>query len=252
MELKNYKIEERLDLIPKDQISYRYIMTEIEDLGNGIENVSNAYIETNNIEDLNKDYTFDDFPTEDRDFYKTHKFIDGYFAIDLYKFDREIKKDIYEKEFDKNGNLIKLYNEKSGHYQLNTFDRKGNLIHSLYLNKNKNIQCVKNYVYDDRGKCIKETKFNYPYNTRIFSRTGIDIEKTISYNEKEKTSKTLIHGYKYKIITQWDIDFKKPLFKIVELNDGTIIEIVEYYYKEDNITIIKTKAMNVAYNNLRG
>lgn len=241
LNLKDYKIYERLDLITKNEVSYEYSITRIHEDEDGFQDILVRSKFSNDISDLDKDYDMATIPYNDEDHIILNKYIDSRFPIRKDLFAQEIKRKIYEKEYNEDGKLIKLYNKRQNALQINTFDNNGNILFSLYRDKNFN-QCISTYLYDKKGRCVEEKIRNVDGNYIYYNID--DIVKNHHYNDINKTSITYDRKGN-EIITQWDDDFKRPLFKIFKLRyEDVIYQTSEFEYK-GNTTIIKTKCMNV-------
>lgn len=225
------QFKEKLGLKIDDQPQeayYSHKITEVVDKGNGFEDVNLATMDTLDREELKLDYDIENLPTNDRDYYLNYKYLDRPFPIDLYNFDEEIKKDCYEKEFDKEGRLLKLVNLNNGSSQTNKFDHKGNLLSSIC--EIPSIKMEHYYSYDDKERIINHNK---KYHS---SKFNLESESTVKYYDDERYS--IEENDMEKILTYWDEDFKNPLLKIAfDLNDKVISEISEYSYKDKVMTI---------------
>lgn len=261
IKLEDAKITERLDMVAKGEISYEYIITKMTDIGNGVTEIEDRFLLTNDISELDKDYNFDTLPLSDSDMYYKHEYLDDRFPINYLDLEDELKLKRYEYEQDFKGRIISILDKKHNISLLNTFDLNDNLVTSILRYPDKEFRS--NYVYDEKNRLIRIDEDNYiksnyeqydHINNKIINKScwtiGIPNRNFngIEFDEKEKTSRHKKRIYDT-IYTQWDDNFKHPLYKIVVRDDfknhTTIIhDIAEYEYK-DNVTFIKRKVMNI-------
>ena len=191
----------------------------------------------------------------DGDSYNVHKYLDCRFPINKYDFEKELEKENYQAQFNKDGKLLKLVDTKRDISQRNIFDENGNIILSIFRKENDKIEERTNYIYDNKGRLTEKVSDVYNAGENKFSGALKYRSEKITYDDENKTSRSFCKGSI--ILTQWDNDFKRPLFKIALLNtlhlsilisnrnEEIVYEISEYEYPDENTTIIKTKKMNV-------
>lgn len=254
LDLNKYKIKERLDLILKNAISYEYTITKEIKHKNDIIEIESDTMFTNDINELDKDYTIETLSSMDGDYYNTHKYLDDRFPINKYDFEKELEKENYQSQFTKGGKLLKLVDTKRNISQRNIFDENGNIILSIFRKESDEIEERTNYIYDNKNRLIERVSDVYYIGEEKFGNAYR--RERITYNDEDKTSRSICNGSI--ILTQWDDEFKYPLIKIALINpynlpinylmnyrdEEIVYEISEYTYPDENTTIIKTKKMN--------
>lgn len=242
-------LKERLDLIPKDCISYEYQVTTIYEDEHGLQDMEFKSVFTNNIKDLDEYYKkeIDEIEFDEVDNMLHRIELDDRFPFpwkDTF-YEKLKNEDLYEVKYNEYGKIIYIKDKRNGYKQSNLFDENNNILLSvLNFGPKDRYEYRKEYIYDEKNR-LSVYRSTAIYDGIIEDYTTI---ASICYNDYDsnKTSMTKVSGqFNYKIFTQWDDEYKRPLFNVfMKYGENSVYDISEYIY-EGNKTIIKSKHMNI-------